>query len=295
VAGPQGNVGPQGNAGNNSNVAGPQGPAGPQGNAGNTGGPGGTGPQGPAGPSGASGTTGKMAKFTASTTLGDSNITVTSTGIQLPYSPASASPSDIDFNLSYANTAGTPSKQLIKMYYDGASCYGFGVSGGQLEIMAYVGGIHAFYNGTTLVAQFNASGNLGVGVTPSSYKGDFNGSVHATSFPVSSDVRFKKKITPIENALSKVMKLKGVKYEWNEFINGVRDGYELNVPVIGFIAQELELVMPELVSKWKLNDECPDARAVDYPRMVVVLTEAIKEQQYQIEDLKNRLTILENK
>jgi hypothetical protein len=29
--------------------------------------------------------------------------------------------------------------------------------------------------------------------------------------------------------------------------------------------------------------------------MVVVLTEAIKEQQYQIEDLKNRLTILENK
>jgi hypothetical protein len=29
--------------------------------------------------------------------------------------------------------------------------------------------------------------------------------------------------------------------------------------------------------------------------MVAVLTEAIKEQQYQIQDLKNRLTILENK
>jgi hypothetical protein len=236
-----------------------------------------------------------MVKFTSSTTLGDSNLTVTGTGIKLPSTPASNTPSDIDFNLSYASAAGIPARQMIKLYYDGASCYGFGVSGGQLEIMTYSSAIHAFYNGTTLVAQFNASGNLGVGVTPSSYKGDFNGSVHATSFPVSSDVRFKKKITPIENALSKVMKLKGVKYEWNEFINGVRDGYELNVPVIGFIAQELELVMPELVSKWKLNDECPDARAVDYPRMVVVLTEAIKEQQYQIEDLKNRLTILENK
>ena len=236
-----------------------------------------------------------MAKFTATTTLGDSNLTVTGTGIQLPSTPASATPSDLDFNLSYANTAGAIAKQMIKFYYDGASCYGMGVSGSQLELMTYVGAIHAFYNGTTLVAQFNGSGNLGVGVTPSSYKGDFNGSVHATSFPTSSDVRFKKKVKSIENALSKVLKLRGVTYEWNEFINTVRDGYELNVPVMGFVAQELEKVVPELVSTWKLNDDCQDARAVDYPRVVALLTEAIKEQQNQIEDLKNRLTVLENK
>ena len=91
------------------------------------------------------------------------------------------------------------------------------------------------------------------------------------------------------------MKLKGVKYEWNEFINGIRDGYGLGTPIIGFIAQELEQVLPELVSKWKLNDDMDDARAVDYPRLVVVLTEAIKEQQAQINDLKNRVITLENK
>jgi hypothetical protein len=161
--------------------------------------------------------------------------------------------------------------------------------------MAYTGGIHAFYNGATLVGQFNANGNLGVGVTPSSYKLDVNGNIHGTGFPTSSDLRFKKNIKPIQNALDSVMKLKGVKYEWNEFINGIRDGYGLGTPIIGFIAQELEQVLPELVSKWKLNDDMDDARAVDYPRLVVVLTEAIKEQQAQINDLKNRVTILENK
>jgi hypothetical protein len=215
--------------------------------------------------------------------------------LTLPTTSNSATPSDISFGQTYSNTAGTAAKQLIKLFYDGTSCYGLGVSAGQLEIMTYSTGIHAFYNGTTLVARINANGNLGVGVDPTAYKGDFNGQVHATCFPTSSDRRFKKKIVPIENALDKVMRLKGVKYEWNEFINSVRDGYALNIPIIGFVAQDLEEVFPELVCHWPLNDEVKDARAVDYSRMVAVLTEAIKEQQYQIQDLKNRLTILENK
>ena len=138
-------------------------------------------------------------------------------------------------------------------------------------------------------------GCIGIGGVSPGYRLDINGSAHATSFPTSSDVRFKKNITPIENALSKVLKLRGVKYEWNEFINNTRDGYALNSPILGFIAQELEIVVPELVSKWKLNEDCQDARAVDYPRVVVLLTEAIKEQQTQINDLKTRISILENK
>jgi hypothetical protein len=137
--------------------------------------------------------------------------------------------------------------------------------------------------------------SLGIGVASPAYKLDVNGQAHATSFPTSSDVRFKKNIKLIKNALEKVMKLRGVTYEWNEFINNTRDGYALNSPVLGFIAQELELVVPELVSKWKLNEDCQDARAVDYPRVVVLLTEAIKEQQAQINDLKTRISILENK
>ncbi len=91
------------------------------------------------------------------------------------------------------------------------------------------------------------------------------------------------------------MSLNGVTYEWNEFINKVRDGYALNVPIIGFVAQEVEKVIPEVVDIWKLNDEIKDARSLDYPRLTAVLVEAIKEQQIQINKLKDRVTDLENK
>jgi hypothetical protein len=140
----------------------------------------------------------------------------------------------------------------------------------------------------------NGANILGVGVSPS-YTLDVNGNAHATSFPTSSDLRFKKNIKPIENALQKIMKLRGVTYEWNEFINNIRDGYTLNTPVIGFIAQEIEQVLPELVNTWKLSDDCPDARSLDYPRITAVLTEAIKEQQALINELKSRVSALERR
>jgi len=138
-------------------------------------------------------------------------------------------------------------------------------------------------------------GNVGIGTTSPGYKLDVNGSCHATCFPTSSDIRFKKKITPLENSLEKIKKLQGVKYEWNEFVNSRRDGYKLNVPIIGLIAQDVEKVIPEIIDLWKLSDDCQDARSIEYPRLIPFLIEAIKEQQYQIEDLKNRLTVLENK
>jgi hypothetical protein len=138
-------------------------------------------------------------------------------------------------------------------------------------------------------------GKVGIGTTSPGYKLDVNGSCHATCFPTSSDIRFKKKITPLENSLEKIKKLQGVKYEWNEFVNSRRDGYKLNVPIIGLIAQDVEKVIPEIIDLWKLSDDCQDARSIEYPRLIPFLIEAIKEQQYQIEDLKNRLTVLENK
>jgi len=140
---------------------------------------------------------------------------------------------------------------------------------------------------------FNYNGNVGIGVTPS-YKLDVNGNVHATSFPTSSDVRFKKNITPLENSLEKIKKLQGVKYEWNEFINSRRDGYELNVPIIGLVAQDVEKVVPEIVGSWKLSDDCQDARSIDYPRLIPLLIEAIKEQQNQIDELKNEIKSLKS-
>lgn len=121
-------------------------------------------------------------------------------------------------------------------------------------------------------------GNVLIGTaTDSGYKLDVNGTIHYTSLAASSDVRLKTKIEPIGNALALVRRLRGVRFEWNERVNRVRDGYKLGKPTYGLIAQELETVLPELVSTWKLDDEITDAKAVCYERLVPILVEAIKE------------------
>ena len=134
-----------------------------------------------------------------------------------------------------------------------------------------------------------STGNVGIGTASPAYKLDVNGNIHATAFPTSSDIRFKKNITPLENSLEKIKKLQGVKYEWNEFVNSKRDGYKLNVPIIGLIAQDVEKIVPEVVDLWKLSDDCQDARSIDYPRLIPVLIEAIKEQQIIIENQNQKI------
>ena len=84
-------------------------------------------------------------------------------------------------------------------------------------------------------------------------------------------------------------------YEWNEFVNSVRDGYALNVPIIGMIAQEVEKIIPQIVGTWKLNDELTDAKSLEYQRIVPYLVEAIKEQQKQIDQLKSDVNYLKSK
>ena len=129
--------------------------------------------------------------------------------------------------------------------------------------------------------------NLYVGIATSgpAYTLDVNGNAHASSFVTSSDARFKKNIRPLTNSLQKITQLDGVIYEWNEFVNSRRDGYELNVPIVGLIAQDVEKIIPEIISKWKLSDDCQDARAIDYTRIVPYLIEAVKELAVKVDAL----------
>lgn len=90
-----------------------------------------------------------------------------------------------------------------------------------------------------------------------------------------SDIRVKENIRPIENALQKVVNSRGVMYD--RIDTGEKNG-------IGFIAQELETQIPDLV---KTDDK--GFKSVKYQNMVAILTEAIKEQQKQIEELQNKL------
>jgi hypothetical protein len=91
----------------------------------------------------------------------------------------------------------------------------------------------------------------------------------------SSDERLKKNIEPIESALDKVKSLNGIYFNW---IDESRPGRN-----IGLIAQNVQSVVPELVSSESTY------LTVNYAQMVAVLIEAIKEQQQQIDELKAKL------
>lgn len=107
----------------------------------------------------------------------------------------------------------------------------------------------------------------------SSTKLTFNpstGALSATDFNSTSDISLKDNIQTIINPLDKIIKLNGVTFNWKEN----------QKPSIGVIAQELQEVLPELVTQG-------DIKSVNYNGLIGVLIEAVKEQQKQIEELKD--------
>jgi hypothetical protein len=106
-----------------------------------------------------------------------------------------------------------------------------------------------------------------------------NGSVQATNVTYTSDARFKQHVRPLVGALSSVLALRGVRYEWNAL--GVQHGGTAGASQVGVLAQEVEKVYPELVSTDK-----DGYKAVNYAQLTPVLLEAIKELAAQNEALK---------
>lgn len=104
------------------------------------------------------------------------------------------------------------------------------------------------------------------------------GNVKATAFLQSSDKRLKTDIKTLDEA-NDILKLRGVQFTWKQ--SGIKD--------IGFIAQEVEEIFPELVSTG--ND---DMKAVKYANMTALLLEVVKDQDNKIAELENQnKTILE--
>ena len=135
--------------------------------------------------------------------------------------------------------------------------------------------------------RINSTGNVGIGTNAPSVKLQVNGDIIANSIGGSSDLRFKTKIRPVTNALDKVNALKGVYFNWNQSDYPERQ-FSSNVE-LGFIAQEVEKIVPEVVTKDKTNEEY---RSIKYDKLVALLVEAIKEQQKQIDSLKKNVKLL---
>ncbi len=129
---------------------------------------------------------------------------------------------------------------------------------------------------TTVIAN---DGRVAIGTgafTPNSatsnVKLEVNGDILAVRVHSSSDKRFKKNIAPIGSALQKVMSIEGVTYDFR-----TEEFASRNFPTtkqVGFIAQNVETVLPEVV---RTNGD--GYKAVDYAKITALLNEAIKEQQ----------------
>lgn len=113
------------------------------------------------------------------------------------------------------------------------------------------------------------------------------GTAYATGTWSSSDARFKKNIATIDNPLEKLMKVRGARFEFraDEF----KDYQFAEGPQFGFIAQELEEVLPEVV-----KTESDGYKSVNYNEMIPVLVEALKDQQKQIDELKKEIALLKS-
>jgi len=93
-----------------------------------------------------------------------------------------------------------------------------------------------------------------------------------------SDKRYKENIKPIESALDKAVKLQGVTFDWKE-TDSILDIKE----DIGFIAQDVQKVVPELVRE---NED--GKLSLRYQGVTPILLEAIKELKAEIDLLKSK-------
>ena len=119
----------------------------------------------------------------------------------------------------------------------------------------------------------SVGGDLGVGLTAApAEKIDVLGNVKATAFLYSSDIRLKTNVKPLGSELDKVMELQPVSYNWKSD----------NSSDIGFIAQEVEKIFPEVVH----TNPTTNLKSIDYPKLTVFLVQALQEQQKEIDQLK---------
>ena len=105
----------------------------------------------------------------------------------------------------------------------------------------------------------------------SNMAGDFTARGNVTAY---SDARLKHDVRTLDGALDTVQRMRGVRYSWN------RDGSA----GIGFIAQELEQVCPELVLTGEM-------KSVAYGNITAILVEAVKELRAEVTSLRAELAL----
>ena len=143
--------------------------------------------------------------------------------------------------------------------------------------------------GATTLSSNTVSGDETVGGTLGVTGTSSFGTVNVVNLTVSgtftnnSDKRLKRNIEPLTNSLQTVMQLNPVSYEKKANLTST----DYLIKENGFIAQDLQKVLPILVNTDKSKDSL---LSINYVAIIPILTQAIQEQQKQIEALKAQAT-----
>jgi hypothetical protein len=121
--------------------------------------------------------------------------------------------------------------------------------------------------------------NTGIGITNPSEALHVSGNILASgTVTANSDAKIKINIKQIDDALDKVLSLRGVEYDRVD--NGDHQ--------IGVIAQEVEKIIPEVVYP-KFSNPDYEIKSVAYGNIVGILIEAIKELNERIDNLEEKI------
>lgn len=141
-------------------------------------------------------------------------------------------------------------------------------------------------NGAGLVkGGLQVNGNAGIGVANPAFRlqlpnvANNTGRGRANQWTTYSSIRWKENIAPIDDALTKVMQLRGIYYD-------PKGGGNRSV---GLVAEEVGKVVPEVVD---YEEDGKTASGITYDRLVAVLIEAVKEQQAEIDKQRREIESL---
>lgn len=189
--------------------------------------------------------------------------------------------------LQFANTVGN---KITLFESSTGVAYGFGIN--DYNLSTYIPNGARFsvrtngYNGAEKFV-VTSDGNVGIGTTTPSDKLRVEGDIRCFNIFTNSDRRYKTGIQTLEGALDKVLAMRGASY--NFAASQIPADYTASKQV-GFIAQEMKEVMPELVKA-----DADGMMSVNYIGVIPVLVEALKEQHEVIEEKETRIAALEAK
>tara|TARA_B110000459_G_scaffold27492_1_gene27138 strand:+ start:555 stop:1685 length:1131 start_codon:yes stop_codon:yes gene_type:complete len=143
---------------------------------------------------------------------------------------------------------------------------------------------HSTRNGNLIhLNQLDADGYAIVIMQAGATKGSVFVNSTGTTYNTTSDRRLKDNIKPISDATDKLMDMKPVTHTWIDNPDEPQ--------VHGFIAQEMQEVVPEAVSGDAESDEM---MSMDYGRITPVIVAALQDALNEIRELKTRIDELEN-